>query len=170
MRPRTFIAPELGLMRQGRVNSVLQKSAKTYATRTLFVPIIQMWDRLFRCRRFAPGTREKQLEPWTMHIQSARSKRTNIRDWRNPKNAYVIAVTVYIKRTQRRVDRDARMRQTNPIAAGSRGENATNEPNGRRPRPLSAAPRNEPSIANRSTELAAWKWDRATIAFCEANP
>jgi hypothetical protein len=42
----------------------------------------------------------------------------------------MIGVMGCAKRTQRHVDRDAKMRRTNPTAGRSRGENATNEPNG----------------------------------------
>jgi hypothetical protein len=75
-------------------------------------------------------TRKASQNYGTLRILPDHSKRRNLRDWRNRKNAHGIGVMGCAERTQRRVGRDAKMRRTNPTAAGSRGENATDEPNG----------------------------------------
>jgi hypothetical protein len=53
---------QLGVMRAGCVNSVIYKSKKFYATRAMFLPIIQMWDTLFGHCRQTVYRREKQVK------------------------------------------------------------------------------------------------------------
>ena len=122
-----------------------------YASPWPFLPMISMWDTLFRSRQRA-DKRGNSNHGRFAAIRQAHSMRRDLRGRHKRMIAYLIDVLGCADEPKH-------------LRVGKR-KCAQQPHTPQRPR---ASRRNEPNRANRSSELPCWKWYRPTAIFCETN-